>query len=96
MAAPARRSGPSPSPSGGGSGRLVAPIPLTGLHLRRIAELEHLVGARYAGWAWIGAWVAVDVHERAAPEGAPPRRYRAPTLHMALGLAIRTERGEAP
>lgn len=62
-------------------------LPLTDLHLARIDELEQLVGERYLGWAVSG----FDGHFRVDVLGAGGQveGYHAPTLHLALGAALR-------
>lgn len=63
-------------------------LPLDGLYLRRIAELEQLVGeGRFHGWGRdgnAGGLFFVDVGDP-----ADPTRYLGETLHLALGAAIR-------
>ncbi len=63
-------------------------LPLDGLYLRRIAELEQLVGeGAYHGWGRdgrAGGLFFVDVGDAQDPD-----RFHGETLHLALGAAIR-------
>lgn len=63
-------------------------IPLTDLHLSRLAELERLVGReRFQGWAIEPSGVRrVDV--------AGTSGFYGETLHLALGAALRALGGE--
>ncbi len=76
-------------------------LPLNDLHLRRIDELVELTQGRYSGWGRTGAGeFAVDVvKEGADPETATWRdcdRYTRPTLHLAIGAALRAAKGKRP
>lgn len=82
----------------------VLPIPITGLHVDRLDELRRLVEPRYAGWAIVASnrerIFAVDVvHEGVDPETATWKdcnRYTGPTLHLAIGAALRAVKGARP
>jgi hypothetical protein len=77
-------------------------VPLDAFQLRRLAELEQIVGpSRYAGWGRVGEaadWTArtpstweeffVDVIDST---GAI-ERHTGPTLHLAVGDALRAAR----
>ena len=65
-------------------------LPLSLLHLRRLEELERLVGRyRFGGWGRYGAagLFFVDVGDT---------RYQGETLHLAIGAAMRAARGTRP
>jgi hypothetical protein len=75
-------------------------LPLNNLYLRRIERLVELVGpTRYLGWGRAsGGEFFVDL----LPDGADPETTRwpdvdrrlGPTLHKAIGAALRAAQGE--
>jgi hypothetical protein len=76
-------------------------LPLDNLYLRRIERLVELVGpARYLGWGWASGEFFVDLLQpEADPETATSKeadRYTGPTLHKAIGSALRAAQGEQP
>jgi hypothetical protein len=92
--APARRLGSPPSPAApaGRARPLPLGLPLTGLHLSRIARLEELVGAaRYQGWGQEASGrMFVDVLD----SSGVVERFSERTLHLALGVALAAAQGE--
>jgi hypothetical protein len=65
-------------------------LPLSLLHVRRLEELEQLVGRyRFGGWGRYGAsgLFFVDVGDT---------RFQGETLHLAIGAAMRAAQGARP